>query len=66
MQTLEQIIKKHQQAFDAVIAGSEINEQFYSELYEHFVDSGEMPYGVMKARTGDPRQWIENQLAPCR
>ena len=32
------------------------------ELYSYFADSGEMPYGVMKARDGDPDQWIADRL----
>lgn len=32
----------------------------YMELYEYYMD--EMPYGVMKARTGDPDQWIFDRL----
>lgn len=29
-------------------------------LYEHFI--GDMPYGVAKARTGDPDQWIAEHV----
>lgn len=32
-------------------------------VYSYFINSGEMPYGVAKARTGDPAQWIANHLA---
>lgn len=31
----------------------------FDKLFEHFAfESGEMPYGTRKARTGDPDQWI--------
>jgi hypothetical protein len=30
----------------------------YDDLFTYYMDSGEMPYGVMKARTGDPCEWI--------
>ena len=31
----------------------------YEKLYEYFAfETNEMPYGVAKARTGDPDQWI--------
>ena len=33
-------------------------------LYTEFVDSGVMPYGVAKARTGDPVDWIRNRVIP--
>jgi hypothetical protein len=31
-------------------------------VYSFYLDSGEMPYGVAKARTGDPQEWINEQL----
>lgn len=34
------------------------------ELYEEFVNSGVMPYGVAKARTGDPMEWIIERVRP--
>jgi len=34
----------------------------YEKLFWHFRDSGEMPYGVAKARTGDPDLWILEHL----
>ena len=34
----------------------------YEKLYFHFMDTGEMPYGVAKARTGDPDVWVLDYL----
>ena len=35
----------------------------YEKLYEYFTaETGEMPYGVAKARTGDPDLWILDRL----
>ncbi len=34
----------------------------YDKLYEYFCNSGEMPYGIAKARTGDPDLWILERL----
>ena len=33
-----------------------------SILYEWYCNSGEMPYGTMKARDGDPDIWITDRL----
>lgn len=33
---------------------------YFDVLYEHF--QTEMPYGVQKARTGDPDSWIIDKL----
>ena len=35
---------------DQIEYGSEV----YEDLYDYYANSGEMPYGVMKARTGTP------------
>ena len=34
----------------------------YDKLYEYFALSGEMPYGIAKARTGTPDEWILDKL----
>ena len=34
----------------------------YEKLFNYFCDTGEMPYGVAKARTGDPDIWILDYL----
>ena len=43
---------------DQIEYGSEV----YEELFGYYMDSGEMPYGVMKARTGMPDEWIIDRL----
>jgi len=35
----------------------------YEELFVYYMDSGEMPYGVMKARDGDPEEWIVDRIS---
>jgi hypothetical protein len=41
----------------------DIDSDVYERLYNYYLSSGEMPYGVAKARTGDPNWWIVNQIA---
>ena len=50
---------------DIYIAGHGIDmpEGVEEKLYLIFAELGEMPYGVAKARTGDPSQWIDGQLS---
>ena len=36
--------------------------ELYEDLYGYYVNSGEMPYGTMKARDGDPVEWIADRL----
>ena len=37
-------------------------DECYDDLYDYYVNSGEMPYGVMKARTGMPDEWIVDRV----
>ena len=43
---------------DQIEYGSEV----YEDLYDYYANSGEMPYGVMKAREGDPDVWIVDRI----
>ena len=40
----------------------EYGSEVYEDLYNYFANSGEMPYGVMKARTGMPDEWIIDRV----
>lgn len=40
-------------------AGGGLTENLYDTLFAHYCFTGEMPYGVAKARTGDPYEWID-------
>lgn len=37
-------------------------EKLWEEIYTYYSNSGDMPYGVQKARTGDPYQWVAKAL----
>ena len=43
---------------DQIEYGSEV----YEDLYDYYANSGEMPYGIMKAREGDPDVWIVDRI----
>ena len=34
----------------------------FEKLFNYFLDTNEMPYGVAKARTGEPDTWILDYL----
>ena len=64
-ESLDNILAKHREAFESVMMGQSMlydHDTFFDELYEYFVNSGEMPYGIAKAREGDPDQWIQEYL----
>ena len=53
------ILDKHDIThLDQIENGSEV----YEDRYNYFAESGEMPYGVMKARTGMPDEWIIDRV----
>lgn len=40
----------------------ELNESTFEKLFEYYCNQNEIPYGVAKARTGDPYDWILNRV----
>jgi len=40
----------------------ELYDELYDELFEFYLDSNEIPYGVARCRTGDPRTWVYDKL----
>jgi hypothetical protein len=62
--TLDGILSKFSTDYAKFKAGGDIdeNQDFFDALYEYYSNSGEMPYGTMKARDGDPYEWITDRL----
>ena len=58
------ILVRHRVITDEDIDALEPDSLCISELYTEYLESGEMPYGVAKARTGDPYQWIIERIRP--
>jgi hypothetical protein len=57
------ILPQQQILFYAALAAvDQLAETHFDQLYEHFLATGEMPYGVAKARDSDPYQWISDKL----
>ena len=40
----------------------DMDSPLFDKLFNYFSNSGDMPYGIQKARTGDPDQWIVDHL----
>ena len=39
------------------------HEELYDKLFQYYVfETGQMPYGTAKARTGDPFDWITDRI----
>lgn len=64
-ESLDTILNKYPEEFKSVMMGQSMlydHDKFFDELYDWFVNSGEMPYGIAKARDGDPDQFIQDYL----
>jgi hypothetical protein len=61
---LEAILDQFADSFKQFKAGGDLtdNPDFYEALFNYYLNSGEMPYGVAKAREGDPVNWISTKL----
>jgi len=62
--TLEGILSKYSADYAKFKAGGDIdeNQDFFDALYDHYSDTGEMPYTIAKGRDGDPYEWITQRL----
>ena len=60
----QSILAKYPDAHKQLKQGADLMdfEKLYSELFDYFSATGEMPYGTQKARDGDPYVWIANEL----
>ena len=61
---LEAILDQYADSFKQFKAGGDLtdNPDFYEALFNYYLNSGEMPYGVAKARDEDPVNWITTRL----
>ena len=62
---VKEILIRHMgpQALDANLDDLvDMGTELYDELLNYYMESGEMPYGVAKARTGMPDEWIAERL----
>jgi hypothetical protein len=61
---VQKILDQNAQSWQEVLAGEKLITfgKLYRELISYYMSNGEMPYGVAKAREGDPEQWIMDRL----
>lgn len=60
--SLAQIIHAYPHEIKKLLELGEMDDDLYSALFDYYFNAGEMPYGVAKARDGDPYQWIFQRL----
>lgn len=57
---LRDIVDQNERMVREFIDTGELPEELFNVLYEYYFD--EMPYGVQKARTGDPHDWVADRF----
>ena len=58
--TLQSIEHRYGKEVRDFMETGELDSDLYHALYDYYFD--EMPYGVKKARDGDPYEWVSNRL----
>jgi len=61
--TLTHIISRFKHEVKQFEETGTLDDDLYDELFDYYSSQGEMPYGIAKARTGDPYNWISNKLS---
>lgn len=61
-ETLDHILNRFKFEVKQFEQGGELDEDLYHALFDYWDDAGEIPYGVAKARDGDPYEWIAQNL----
>ena len=58
------LIRHHEDEIkDFIDNGEPLSQETYDIFFEHFTSSGAMPYGTIKARTGDPGEFIFDRIS---
>jgi hypothetical protein len=63
-ETMAHILSRFPAEVKQFAAGGELDDgDLYDALYDYYLLHGEMPYGVAKARTGDPLEWVSDRFS---
>ena len=54
--TLSEICEKYKEEISLFLQGHDMSDDMFQDVYEYYFDR--MPYGVRKARDGDPYEWV--------
>ena len=60
--TFDHVLSKFKHEVKNFEAGGDLDNDLYEALFDYYSDLGEIPYGVAKARDGDPYEWVTQRL----
>ena len=61
-ESLEDVLKRFPHEVKAFETGGDMDEDLYHALFDYYFTNGQMPYGIAKARSGDPMEWVCQEL----
>ena len=61
-ETLDHILDRFRHEVRNFEQGGDLDNDLYDALFDYYAHSGDMPYGVQKARNGDPMEWVASNL----
>jgi hypothetical protein len=61
-ETIDHILNRFKHEVRNFEQGGELADDLYHALFDYWNDAGEIPYGVQKARDGDPYEWVAQNL----
>jgi hypothetical protein len=61
-ETIEHVLNRFKHEVKQFEQSGELDQDLYEALFDYYSDAGEIPYGVAKARTGDPMEWVAANL----
>ncbi len=60
--TLKHIVQRFPKEVKDFVAGGDLDTDLYHTLFDYYSMHGEMPYGTVKARDGDPFEWVTQRF----
>jgi hypothetical protein len=61
-ETIEHVLNRFKHEVKQFEQSGELDQDLYEALFDYYSDAGEIPYGIAKARDGDPMEWVANNL----
>lgn len=61
-ETIDHILNRFKHEVKTFDKGGDLDQDLYHALFDYWSDAGEIPYGVAKARDGDPYEWVAQNL----
>lgn len=62
-ETLQHILDRFKFETTQFQQDGELDSDLYEALFDYYSSKGEIPYGIAKARDGDPHDWVSDKLS---